>query len=208
MSDNNPTRGQVVAAFDFDGTLSSADSFLPFLRQVAGRAGYWRRMALLLPLLLAFRAGLIGSTRAKTAVLRQFVRGMSRAQMESHARRFAAGHLPAMIRPEALARLRWHQAQGHRCVIVSASLEMYLLPWARSMGVDDVLATRLEVTDGRCSGRLAGANCRGMEKVRRLEAWLGARSDWTVYAYGDSGGDRELLAWADHSWYRTMPAEG
>lgn len=207
MSGDNATRGQVVAAFDFDGTLSRADSFLPFLRQMAGRAGYWRRMALLLPLLLAFRVGLVGSTRAKTAVLRQFVRGMNEAQLQSHACHFAAGHLPAMIRPEALARLRWHQAQGHRCVIVSASLEVYLLPWARSLGVDEVLATRLEVTDGCYSGRLAGANCRGVEKVRRLEAWMGTRSDWTVYAYGDSGGDRELLAWADHAWYRAMPAE-
>jgi phosphatidylglycerophosphatase C len=92
-------------------------------------------------------------------------------------------------------------------VIVSASYEDYLGPVAVHLGAHGVVSTSLDVVDGRCTGSLRGANCRGHEKVARLDAWLRqqglAREDITLWAYGDSAGDRELLAWADHPvWVR------
>ena len=49
---------------------------------------------------------------------------------------------------------------------------------------------------------VGGANCRGPQKVVRLRAWLDARYgddiDVELWAYGDSSGDEELLAFADH----------
>jgi phosphatidylglycerophosphatase C len=61
-----------------------------------------------------------------------------------------------------------------------------------------VLATEMEVgPDGRLTGAIAGANVRGPEKARRLDEWLGGRGA-VVYAYGDSEGDDDLLARADH----------
>ena len=82
-------------------------------------------------------------------------------------------------------------------MIVSASLGVYLRPIAERLRFDAVLATELEVgADGRLTGRLAGANVRGAEKARRLDAWLGGEPAY-VWAYGDSSGDRELWARAD-----------
>ena len=48
---------------------------------------------------------------------------------------------------------------------------------------------------------LEGLNCRAAEKVRRLDHWLAERdlTNATIWAYGDSNGDRELLAAADHA---------
>ncbi len=97
-----------------------------------------------------------------------------------------------------LARADWHAEQGHRRVIVSASYECYLTPVAARIGFDAALGTRLEVDGGRLTGRLDGPNLRRAEKVRRLDEWLGRRSA-TVWAYGDSAGDRELLARADQA---------
>jgi phosphatidylglycerophosphatase C len=106
------------------------------------------------------------------------------------------------LRDDTTARLRWHLAEGHRVVIVSASYQDYVEVVASGLGDVAVLATRLEVVDGFCTGGLAGPNCRGREKVDRLTAWMAAqgldRADLTVYAYGDSAGDDEMLAWADH----------
>ena len=87
-------------------------------------------------------------------------------------------------------------------VIVSASYEMYVEPLAALLGADHALATRLAVgADGRLTGELDGPNCRGPEKIRRLHDWLdahhGGRAMVDVIAYGDSPGDRELLADAD-----------
>jgi phosphatidylglycerophosphatase C len=123
---------------------------------------------------------------------------------------FVASSLRARLRDDTVVRLRSHIDAGHRVVIVSASYEDYLMPVASELGVEAVLSSRLAVVNGRCTGQLEGANCRGAEKVRRLEAWLHghglAREDIELYAYGDSSGDRELLAWADHpTWIGADP---
>jgi HAD superfamily phosphoserine phosphatase-like hydrolase len=91
-------------------------------------------------------------------------------------------------------------------VVISASLDIYVRPWAIKAGFADVIATHLETReDGRVTGKLSGANCFGAEKVRRLEALLGPRSGYTLYAYGDSRGDKELLLSADYPYYRKIP---
>ena len=95
-------------------------------------------------------------------------------------------------------------------MIVSASFELYVEPLGSLLGVDGVLATRLVTDAGRFTGDLDGPNCRGPEKVQRLHAWLdqhhGGRAAVELVAYGDSPGDRELLAdadvahWVDAMW--------
>lgn len=196
----------VVAAFDFDGTLTYRDTLLPFLRRLAGWGGLLRGAVPLAPTLLGYGLRLMPNDVAKERVLRRFLGGMDNEALHRAGARYADEQLPAMVRPAALARLRWHQSQGHRCVLVSASIEHYVAPWARSAGFDDVLATRLAVDgDGCVTGSYDGANCYGAEKVRRLREVLGVCEDYEIYAYGDSRGDRELLALADHAYYRTMP---
>jgi phosphatidylglycerophosphatase C len=94
--------------------------------------------------------------------------------------------------------MAWHRAQGHRLILVSASLAIYLGPFARASGFDLVIATRLSTDDdGRLTGRLEGANVRGPEKARLLTAALGDQPV-ELWAYGDSAGDRQMLAMADH----------
>ena len=109
---------------------------------------------------------------------------------------------PACV-PTCSTGCRWHRAQGHHVVLVSASFGVYLRPLAEALGVDGVVATELTVEDGRCTGALAGGNCRGIEKVVRLHAYLdehfGGREAVELWAYGDSPGDLELLADADHA---------
>jgi HAD superfamily hydrolase (TIGR01490 family) len=128
-------------------------------------------------------------------------------ELQQEAERFAALTLPGLLRQEALQRFDWHKKHGHRCVVISASLDIYVRPWALQARFDDVIATHLETReDGRVTGKLLGGNCFGIEKVRRLDALLGARSGYTLYAYGDSRGDKELLSAADYAYYRQFPS--
>jgi phosphatidylglycerophosphatase C len=125
------------------------------------------------------------------------------ASLQQYAQQFAEQKLPSLLRSEAMQRLAWHRQQGHRCVVVSASLEIYLRPWASTAGFDDILGSRLEtLADGRTTGNLLGENCFGAEKMRRLETLLGSRDGYTLYAYGDSRGDKELLSAADYPFYK------
>jgi HAD superfamily hydrolase (TIGR01490 family) len=196
----------IVAAFDFDGTLTYRDTLLPFLLRLAGWGGVLRGAVPLLPTLLGYALRLLPNDVAKERVLRRFLAGMDGEELHRAGERYAQEELPARIRPAALARLQWHQAQGHRCVVISASIEHYVAPWARAAGFDDVIATRLALDgNGRLTGRYDGANCYGVEKVRRLCALLDGCENHEIHAYGDSRGDRELLALADHAWFRTMP---
>ena len=208
MSEAEPNK-PVVAAFDFDGTLTRRDTLLPFLLHVLGAPAVVRHALVLAPTLAGYSLGLIRNDIAKERVFAQTIAGTNIGALRDKAAEFAEHKLPGLIRPEAIRRFDWHKRQGHRCVVISASLELYVKPWALKTGFDDVLASRLETReDGRITGNLSGGNCFGIEKVRRLEALLGARSGYTLYAYGDSQGDKELLAAADHAYYRRMPGEG
>jgi len=194
--------GGVVAVFDFDGTLTFCDTLLAFLRRVAGRGRFWAGLVGLLPVLLCYRLGIIGAQRAKEALLRRFLKGMPVATLRDQVEDFVTAGIGPLVNPEAIDRLRAHQRQGHRIIIISASPELYMARWARELGVDTVAASHLEVREGVLTGRLDGRNCRGPEKLVRLEAILGSLSGHEIHAYGDSSGDRELLAAAQHPVYR------
>lgn len=189
---------RVVAAFDFDKTLSERDNVVPFLRTACGTPALVRTLTVLAPRLV--EAGLLDShrDRLKAALVRRLLAGRPVAELREIAERFADDVVAHHLARGMLERAQGHREQGHELVIVSASLAIYLEPIGARLGFDAVLATELEVDgDGLLTGELAGANVRRAEKVRRLDEWLGD-DPATVWAYGDSTGDRELLARADH----------
>ena len=197
---------RVVAAFDFDGTLTRRETLLPFLLYTLGAAKVARHAFMLAPTLAGYGLGLIRNDVAKEKVFIQCLNGTGFDALRKKGEGFAAEILPGLLRRGAMQRFEWHKHQGHRCVVISASLEIYVRPWAIKAGFDEVIATRLEThQDGTVTGRLSGANCFGLEKLRRLEALIGDRDDYTLYAYGDSRGDKELLSSADYAYYRHIP---
>jgi phosphatidylglycerophosphatase C len=188
---------RAVAAFDLDGTLTRRDTLLPFLSRAVGRERITR--AVLAESLLLARALAGGERRdsAKAAVLHRLLSGLPLEALTGVAETFADDVVARGLRPQMRDRIEWHRRSGHRLVIVSAAPELYAASIGARLGIDTVLATRLEVgPDGRLTGRLQGANCRGPEKVARIREWLGPGAT-LAWAYGDSQGDRELLALAE-----------
>lgn len=197
---------RVVAAFDFDGTITTTDSFRAFLLDVGGPVRFALAGLRCLPWLAGVPLGWTERGRTKARFMYAMLGPMRRDALEAAAQRFVETRLPALLRPEMLARVREHQAMGHEVVIVSASPSLYLRKWAATVGIETVLSSELEWRDGAYAGRLAGPNCWGPEKVARLRAWWGERAPATLYAYGDSRGDREMAELANHAWIRgTVP---
>lgn len=189
---------RTVAAFDFDGTLSSRDNFLPFLRLVAGRRDYTRALAAAAPALVRAARDPARRDDAKAVVLRRTLGGRREDALRDLGTRYARLVVTRHLHPAVVARLEAHRVAGHELVLVSASLHLYLDRVAELLGIPVVLATAMAVgPDGRLTGEIHGANVRGAEKARRLDAWLDG-DEVTVFAYGDSDGDAELLARADH----------
>lgn len=189
--------GSDVAAFDFDDTLIRGDSLLPFLSLAVGRARVARAVTVLGPRFAAAMIGAGGRDAVKAALIGRLLRGFPAASLADSGQAYART-LAGRLRPDMVERVEWHRGQGHRLIVVSASLTVYLEPLAALCGFDRVLATNLEVgTDGLLTGRLLGANVRGREKVVRLSEWL-AGDPCRIWAYGNRGGDRFLLSAADH----------
>lgn len=190
-----------VAAFDVDGTLTTADCVVPFLRRTAGTTTLVRRM-LRTPIALG-RAGTRRDRDAlKAASAAATFRGLALATVEADATVFAQEVFDHRLRHDVVASLHSHLAAGDIVVLVSASFEVYLRPLAALLGAHEVIAVRLAVDDHAVfTGALVGPNCRGAEKVVRLHEWLaanaGGRDAVHLTAYGDSSGDHELLADAD-----------
>jgi phosphatidylglycerophosphatase C len=188
--------GRPVVAFDLDGTLTRGDTLVPFLRRACGTGTTAR--AVLGESLPIVRSLLARSRHdAKEALLVRLLGGEEEAALREDAEAYARLVVASRLRPGAWDRVDWHRRCGHRLVLVSASPELYVAPVGRLLAFDAVLATRLEVgPDGRLTGRIEGRNCRGAEKAARLRTWMGTGA-CLLYAYGDSAGDRELLALAD-----------
>lgn len=190
-----------VAAFDVDETLTIRDCVVPFLLRVGGRvrlvAGLARRVRRAVPALVRGDRDTLKALAADSVFA-----GRPAGGVDLEGKQFAEEIVRSWLRPEAVEQVRRHQARGDTTVLVSASFTSYLVPLGGALGFDGVLGTELEVgDDGRCTGRLVDGNCRGQEKVRRLDVWLdanvGGRDAVEVWAYGDSSSDRELLASAD-----------
>src|SRR5256885_12165805 len=153
---------RTVAVFDLDGTLTSRDTLLAFLRFLVGTRGFLARLPLVAMIVAAMVLRLVPRSRAKELVLALFMRGRSRAELELRGETFARERLPAMLRTQAEARLRWHQKSGHLCVLLTASPAIYAAAFARVIGFDAVPATELEDDErDRAAGRRARVNCPG-----------------------------------------------
>lgn len=199
---------QVIATFDFDGTITYKDTLLPFLIEIGGLPKALGNIALESPSLARFALGMMSRQKAKEAILSRYFQGMSIENIKALGKKFASGKLNSYVKPDALQRIKWHQSQGHRCILISASLDVYLSPWAIQNGFNDIITSRLETDNkGKATGRLIGENCWGPEKSRRLEELLGPRENYLLYVYGDSRGDKDILSMADYGFYRQMPKE-
>ncbi len=212
MSETVNTGQPVVAAFDFDGTLTWRDTLLPFLHRLLGTPRLLWVLFICSPWLGAFVLRLISNHRAKAVLLRAALTGRVTTDVQKVALAFVQQDLPLQWRPWGLRQLVQHQQSGHHCVLVSASTSPYMHLVGESLGVQAVLCTEMEVADGRYTGRMATANCHGEEKVRRLQAWLAANfaepASVHLHAYGDTKGDLPLLRMAATAWYREKPWSG
>lgn len=193
----------VIAAFDFDVTITTKDTFVPFLFWAFGRVKVYSAFLKLLP--EAIKVGLKLSNRDhfKEKIVAALFTNQPVKQLKIMGAGYASSFTP-LIRPKAIKRIKWHKEQGHRLVMVSASLNLYLEKAAKDLGFDDLLCTTLKELGDNFSGELQGANCRCQEKVNRLQGLLGDLSQYELYAYGDSAGDKQMLEIADHPNYRAL----
>lgn len=192
--------------FDFDGTVTTADTLLAFIRHTCGTVHFLAGFALFSPLLVLMKLHLYPNYRAKQRLFAWFFKGMAEADFDARCRAFAADS-KHLLRPEAVSFMRRCMNNGGQVCIVSASIDNWVRPFFSDIAGGTqhpliVIGTQIEIKDGVLTGRFLTDNCYGAEKVRRVEALFPDRNDYYITAFGDSRGDKELLDYADERHYR------
>ena len=190
-----------LALFDFDGTITTDDSLIKFIRFVVGDVKFIWGMISLSPMLVSYKLKFIPNYKAKQYMLSYFFKGMDEDNFMQVANKYSLNHINKILRPKAVEKLNWHKKQGHKVVIVSASLDCWLRPWCEKNGFE-LLATKLELKDGFITGELLTKNCYGQEKVNRIKKAYILKEFNYIYAYGDSQGDKEMLTLANERFYK------
>lgn len=200
-----PYDEQPLVAFDFDGTLTVKDSFTAFLRWRAGGPRYWQGVLKLTPSLIAYLFHR-DRGRLKARAVAEFLKGVPRERLETDAKKFAELFSRRLLRPDAVAAWKRWRGQRVRLVIVTASPTTVVAPFARGLGADAIVGTEIAWdAQDRVAGSFATPNCRGPEKLVRLKDAFGPNIRIRA-AYGDTGGDKELLAASELPGFRVFTA--
>ena len=193
---------KTIAAFDFDGTIIKDDSLWGFLKFTVKIHKLILGLFLLSPILILYKLKLFSNWKAKQMLFSFFFKGMSLKEFNENCLNFES-IITKSINADALNKILVHKEKEDEVLIVSASIENWIIPWAERHNLNIVIATKIDINHEDClTGKFLTANCYGKEKVRRLIELYPQRNDYVLYAYGDSRGDKELLEFADYSFYQ------
>ena len=181
-----------IAFFDFDGTITTKDTLFYFIYNSFSPIELLKKTILSLPFFIAYKLKLLSDSLAKEKIFTIFFKNMSYDDFVSRCENFCKNSLDSLIRAEVLKKILSHQKNGDKVVIVSASIENWIIPWAKKYDIE-VISTKIEVLNGRLTGRFSTKNCYGIEKVNRIKQRFDLKDYKKIYAYGDSKGDEEML---------------
>jgi len=202
MNANTNSHPQEIIVFDFDGTITTKDTFALFLRYYNGFLSWMWRIIILIPTFVAYGVKLIDRNAVKKHVIHRFFKNQPIAKVQSRADSFAREVIPGLIRPGAQKALDSLKNDRESLYICSASITPYLKTWGKSQNIHNILATELEHENGVCTGRISGWNVWGPGKIRRILAEFAPNTVKISHAYGDTRGDKEMLHAAEVSHWR------
>lgn len=196
MSKNKP----YIYIFDFDGTLTKKDTLLEFIYFSKGCISFLKGFTLFLPLILLMKLKILPNWKVKQWVFSWYFKGMDLVAFNHLCERFAL-EKSYLLRKDGIYFI--NKLQKKRCpiLIVSASIDNWVKPFLKNYSVK-VICTQVEVKNGYLTGKFQTKNCYGKEKVNRIMSIYPNREDFYLIAFGDSSGDKEMLAFADESYYK------
>ncbi len=192
---------KLIAFFDFDGTITTKDTLLEFIKYSKGSFRFYAGFALHTPVLVAYKLSIISNQRAKEIMLRHFFGGMDINKFNSVADEFSTTVVPSLIRPKAVSEIEKLKVLNAEVVIVSASPENWISGWCARQGIR-CIATRMVVEENKITGRILGRNCHGEEKVNRIRSDFDLSLYSDLYCYGDTNGDLPMLALGTYRFFK------
>jgi HAD superfamily hydrolase (TIGR01490 family) len=194
-------RGERVAAFfDVDGTLLTVQSgtlYIGFLRRnglmdLADQLRiYWAY--------LTYRLGVLNMQRL-AAVTSRWLRDREEREVMEHCRAWYEGEVQGFFCGEVVDRVREHHAAGHVVALLTGGTHYLNDHIAADLGIEHVLASELEVVDGRFTGRPIPPLCYGKGKIHHAETFAAEHGIdlASSFYYADSITDLPMLETVGH----------
>ena len=172
-----------IYVFDFDGTLTYKDTLLEFIKYSKGTFRFIFGFLLFSPLLVLMKLHLYDNGKAKQQLFAFYFQGMSLTTFDTLCHDFARDK-HVLFRPQAFQYLQSIKKQADQILVISASIDNWVRPFFSTIF-------------------FFFYNCYGQEKVNRLKQVLNEpRQAYSIKAFGDSRGDKELLEYADQGHYK------
>lgn len=193
----NVDNRRTVVVSDFDGTITTKDTLLEFIKYACGIERFFIGFALHFHLLVMMKLNLYPNWKAKQKLFSWFFKGMKYDEFRSLGESFA-DKIECMRCESTIRKLKTFKECNSMIYVISASVDEWVRPFCARLGVDDVLCTKVEIDDcGFLTGKFITKNCYGQEKVNRFMEKEPDRANFYLVAFGDSLGDREIFNYAD-----------
>lgn len=186
--------------FDFDGTLTYKDTmfmYLKFYDPTKFRLQFLRHV----PLFILLKLKLAETEKVKKSFIGSILKGQTREKIEKKSLQFFEAHYPKIVRENALDFIRNIDRENTQSLMVTASLDIWAKPFADAFQMQ-LVSTKAEFKNGIFTGNFIGRNCNGKEKLERIQSEISDTRYDKIIAFGDTSGDKPMLAWANEGHYQ------
>ena len=186
-----------LALFDFDGTLYPKDSFTGFIFFTLSKRHIVKKGLQILPWIQAYYLRLYPAHLMRPRLFHSMFKGIAVDFLAQLAQEYAQNIIKKLDQ-DLFKQLQLHQQCGDHVVLVSASIDLYLIPVCRSLGID-LICTQVEIKDGVVTGNYLSHDCSREQKKQRI-----------LQQYQlDSEEDLDMLSLADYPYMigenKTLP---
>lgn len=189
---------KTIAAFDFDGTITTKDTLFDFISFYHGQTKLIKGLVILSPILILYKFGIIRNDKAKTKLFSYFFKDEYISMFNKKCNEYV-NNIDRIKNRSTYDKIKKHLEMNHEVIIISASISNWIKPWANKNNISEVMGTEIQINEDKLTGKFSTKNCYGKEKVNRLLQKYPNRKDYILYAYGDSEGDIEIMKYADLS---------
>ncbi len=193
---------QTIVIFDFDSTITKKDTYVAFLASILKTYPLRLLRCSFLPFaILIHKSGIKDNSWLKETFLTAIAGGLNQPQLAACTDQFLEKLKKNGIRSKALQKIQQHRNSGHKLVLASASFDFYVKKLGAQLGFETIVCTHSSWDEeNKLTGKIAGRNCYGKYKLKRLIELLGNdRKDIITIAYTDHHSDEALLEWADEA---------
>ncbi|PWH82383.1 hypothetical protein DIS18_09015 [Algibacter marinivivus] len=194
---------KTIAVFDLDGTITSKDTYLEFIKYFNGQLNFYIGIIILSPFIVLFYLGLLNNVKLKELFFSFFFKKFNASEIVQKGVEFSTKILPSLCYKSALKVLKWHEDNNHDILILTASSDIWLEHWCKSKNYK-LICTKFEKINDNFTGKIDGKNCFGEQKKVLLIQYFKNHNYTYSFGYGDSKSDKHYLDIVDESYLMSL----